>query len=151
MATLEELQRQMRQRSRSDPEYALGALDAEAEIRLGELLNGLYAKSGLTKTEIARRMGVSQPYVTTLLEEDFARASLPTLVKFLFALGYRITFDAQRLTSFDWNQLPSKQPARSRSQRLPTRKRATVRGSATAGGKATPSLHARAAARKAKP
>ena len=151
MATLDELQRQMSQRSKSDPEYALGALDAEAEIRLGELLNGLYEKSGLTKTEIARRMGVSQPYVTTLLEEDFARASLPTLVKFLFALGYRITFDAQRLTSFDWNQLPPKQPARSKSQGLPTRKRARVRVPATAGAKATHSIHALAHNRKAKP
>lgn len=151
MATLEELQQQINQRSKSDPEYALGALDADAEIRLGELLNGLYEKSGLTKTEIARRMGVSQPYVTTLLEEDFARASLPTLVKFLFALGYRITFDAQRLTSFDWSQRPAKQLARSQSQGLPTRKSTRVRVPATAEAKTPHPLHALAATRKAKP
>ncbi|ACV67690.1 helix-turn-helix domain-containing protein [Desulfohalobium retbaense] len=83
----------------TDNEYS-GVIDgifsqiSEQEMQYEELLhtvseeiNRIMCKEGLTKAELADKMGVSRPYITKLLRGT--NVSLQTLAKVASALGYK--------------------------------------------------------------
>ena len=64
--------------------------DADARLVKAELvsrIDDLVRERGLTQTEAARRMGLSQPDVSRLLRGDFREYSLERLLRLLNALG----------------------------------------------------------------
>ncbi|MCY4283993.1 MAG: helix-turn-helix transcriptional regulator [Thiotrichales bacterium] len=68
----------------------LGVPDADAHLVKAELvsrIDDLVHERGLTQTEAARRMGLSQPDVSRLLRGDFREYSLERLLRLLNALG----------------------------------------------------------------
>ncbi|MBI4872071.1 MAG: XRE family transcriptional regulator [Candidatus Riflebacteria bacterium] len=102
--TMDDLKNQLQKKTSRDPERALDILYADAASRTRELVLRLFESSGLQKSEIARRMGTSQPYVTALLREGIDTIGIPTLVKLLFALGYRVRLGIDKLPPYDWDK-----------------------------------------------
>ncbi len=71
------------------------AVEAElAELHLEQQLVDLREKEGLTQTEVARRLGVSQPVVARFEAGRAQRVEVRTIAKHAAALGYqmRVTF-----------------------------------------------------------
>ena len=68
----------------------LGLPDADAHLVKAELvsrIDGIVRKRGITQTEAARLLGLSQPDVSRLLRGDFREYSLERLFRLLTALG----------------------------------------------------------------
>ena len=68
----------------------LGRPEAEAHLLKAELVNridALIRRRGITQTEAARLLGLSQPDVSRLLRGDFREYSLERLFRLLTALG----------------------------------------------------------------
>ena len=70
-----------------------------------ELLSNLMATEGVTKAELARRLGRSKAYVTQVLRGS-ANLTLRTLADLGLAVGYRIRFQAKNMVSQCWVSLP---------------------------------------------
>lgn len=70
----------------SDPEVQ-AAFDAEArKARLQQMLAQWREHAGLTRAQVAQRMGVSAPTVTRM-EANITRASLDTLTRYALVCG----------------------------------------------------------------
>ena len=68
----------------------LGFPDADAHLVKAELagrIDDIVRQRGITQTEAARLLGLSQPDVSRLLRGDFREYSLERLMRFLTALG----------------------------------------------------------------
>ena len=64
--------------------------DADAHLLKAELvsrIDGIVRQRGITQTEAARLLGLSQPDVSRLLRGDFRQYSLERLFRLLTALG----------------------------------------------------------------
>ena len=61
-------------------------LKAELVLRLHKAIKAL----GLTQRVAARRIGITQPELSKILEGKFTEVSLERLMRFLTALGYHI-------------------------------------------------------------
>lgn len=66
---------------RNDPEFIQELLKEHLALQLKKLME----EKGLTKKELARRMGVSPSYITKIFEGN--NISLKTVAKVLVALG----------------------------------------------------------------
>ncbi len=53
-------------------------------------------KHGLTQTEFAHKVGVTQQYISKIEEGDFSR--LDTIEHLLHAIGYKLVFKIERLS-----------------------------------------------------
>ncbi|WP_219952003.1 helix-turn-helix domain-containing protein [Dickeya zeae] len=73
----------------SHPEVKKAYEDETQEEALRAVLIEMKSKSGLTSTEIAARMGVSQPAVSRL-ERNVSSASISTLQRYAAACGMRL-------------------------------------------------------------
>lgn len=73
----------------SNPEVKKAYEDETQEEALRAVLIEMKSKSGLTSTEIAARMGVSQPAVSRL-ERNVSSASISTLQRYAAACGMQI-------------------------------------------------------------
>lgn len=73
----------------ANPEVKKAYEEETQEEELRAVLVAMKSKSGLTSTEIAARMGVSQPAVSRL-ERNASSASLSTLQRYATACGMRI-------------------------------------------------------------
>lgn len=73
----------------ANPEVNKAYEEESQEEELRAVLIEMKSKSGLTSTEIAVRMGVSQPAVSRL-ERNVANASFSTLQRYAAACGMRI-------------------------------------------------------------
>jgi ribosome-binding protein aMBF1 (putative translation factor) len=92
----EDLQRQVwdsltpEQRQEYEDSYS----DAETAIELAELVYKMRTEAGLTQTELARRMGAAQPFVSAI--ERGARApTVQTLNRIAKATGNRLRLVAE--------------------------------------------------------
>lgn len=77
---------EVKSRLLADPETYQFYLEEKRADEMRELLASMRAKAGLTSTQIAERMGVSQPAVSKL-ERNATRASLATLQRYANACG----------------------------------------------------------------
>ncbi|MCY9848408.1 MULTISPECIES: helix-turn-helix domain-containing protein [Pectobacterium] len=73
----------------SNPEVKKAYEDEAQEEALRAVLIEMKSKSGLTSTEIAARMGVSQPAVSRL-ERNVSSASISTLQRYAAACGMQL-------------------------------------------------------------
>ncbi|MCI4234141.1 helix-turn-helix transcriptional regulator [Dickeya dianthicola] len=73
----------------SHPEVKKASEDQTQEEELRAVLIEMKSKSGLTSTEIAARMGVSQPAVSRL-ERNVSSASISTLQRYAAACGMQL-------------------------------------------------------------
>ncbi len=69
---------------------------ALAEMRVEQDLAARRAALGMTQTELAKRMGVSQPFVARLESGRVKNLELRTLYRWATALGTRLTLGASR-------------------------------------------------------
>lgn len=76
-----------------DPRYAAAVAEELLIVEAHELIVKLLEREGVTRTELARRLGVSQAFVSHVLSGE-RNMTLRTLASFAHALGYRITLDA---------------------------------------------------------
>ncbi|GBE50579.1 helix-turn-helix protein [bacterium BMS3Bbin13] len=67
----------------------------KAKLDFALKVNRLLELDGVSKTELAQRIGTSQPYITKTLRGD-ANLTIETMVKIVFALNAQIVFDVQR-------------------------------------------------------
>lgn len=74
----------MRKRNDAYPEYD-SQLAFQAETV--ELINKLMRREGVTRAELARRLGVTKRHVTRILNRE-RNMSLSTIARIFFALGY---------------------------------------------------------------
>jgi len=79
-----------------DPEYVrlYGAADFKTEIAIKLCL--AREAAGMTQAELAKKMGISQPYLSKL-EGGEANPSLSTIGSILAVLGYRLEVDFKPL------------------------------------------------------
>ncbi len=77
--------RQLFDDARRMPEY----WEEGAIIAFTEALSAAMAEQGITRTELARRLGTSQAYVTRVLGGN-ANFTLKTMTKLAFALGMQL-------------------------------------------------------------
>ncbi|UEM39825.1 helix-turn-helix domain-containing protein [Pectobacterium aquaticum] len=73
----------------SNPEVKKAYEDETQEEALRAVLIEMKSKSGLTSTDIAARMGVSQPAVSRL-ERNVSSASISTLQRYAAACGMQL-------------------------------------------------------------
>ena len=82
---------------RSSPEERQAYLDAgpeaDAAIAAAEIVYQMRTHAGLTQTELARRMGSAQPFVSAI-ERGARVPTLPTLQRIASATGNRLTLVA---------------------------------------------------------
>ena len=86
----------------------LGIPDADAHLVKAELvsrIDDIVRGRGLTQTEAARQMGLSQPDVSRLLRGDFREYSLERLLRLLNALGRDIDIVIRKPRSADGGKL----------------------------------------------
>ncbi|WHS49640.1 MULTISPECIES: helix-turn-helix domain-containing protein [Rothia] len=90
MTTLEEL-KQMRPVDSHDLQRLVNDMHAEARVfQLQELRKDL----GLTQTDLAEKIGVSQKRISQMEKGDIESVSIKTLHKYLAALGADLTVTA---------------------------------------------------------
>lgn len=70
----------------ADPEVHALYLAEKKEEELHELLLNMKNKAGLNSTQVAERMGISQPAISKL-ERNAVRASIATLERYAIACG----------------------------------------------------------------
>jgi len=72
-----------------DPEAMAAYLAEMREYELQELLADMRRKAGINSTQVAERMGITQPAVSKL-EKNASKASLTTLQRYAAACGVSI-------------------------------------------------------------
>jgi DNA-binding phage protein len=72
-----------------DPEAMAAYLAEMREYELQELLANMRRKAGINSTQVAERMGITQPAVSKL-ERNASKASLTTLQRYAAACGVSI-------------------------------------------------------------
>ncbi len=65
------------------------------EIRIEQKLAALRRKRGLTQTQLAKRLGVSQPVLARMEAGHIKNLQLKTLVRTAAALGARVKIDIE--------------------------------------------------------
>ena len=86
----------------------LGLPDADAHIVKAELvsrIDDIVSQRGITQTEAARLLGLSQPDVSRLLRGDFREYSLERLFRLLTTLGRDIEIVVRQPRSPDGGRL----------------------------------------------
>ncbi|MCY4030128.1 MAG: helix-turn-helix transcriptional regulator [Acidobacteria bacterium] len=86
----------------------LGFPDADAHLVKAELvsrIDGIVRARGITQTESARLLGLSQPDVSRLLRGDFREYSLERLFRLLTTLGRDIDIVVRRSRSAEGGRL----------------------------------------------
>lgn len=78
----------------SDPVVLELYEELQRERELRNLLLDMKEKAGITSTELAKRMGISQPEVSRL-ERNAIRSSIARLEKYAQACGAKLNFFAQ--------------------------------------------------------
>lgn len=89
----------------NDPEYLL----EEVKLAFAEELCRLLEEQGVSRTQLAERLGTSRAYVTRILRTDY-NLTAETMVKVALALDARVTLSLQ-----------SRQPAPPAAIAVPTR------------------------------
>ena len=65
-------------------------------LQVARLVTELRAKSGLSQAQVAKRAGVTQPFVARLERGDHTRTpTFDTIYRILRALGYSLTISAE--------------------------------------------------------
>ncbi|MCZ2719977.1 helix-turn-helix transcriptional regulator [Erwinia amylovora] len=77
---------EVRAKALKNPDVMTAYLLEKKEVELQELLFNLRRQAGLTSTQVAERMGVTQPAVSKL-EKNASKASITTLEKYAAACG----------------------------------------------------------------
>lgn len=77
---------EVRDKALKNPDVMTAYLLEKKEVELQELLFNLRRQAGLTSTQVAERMGVTQPAVSKL-EKNASKASITTLEKYAAACG----------------------------------------------------------------
>lgn len=90
MTTLEEL-KQMRPVDSQELQGLVDAMHAEAHVYQ---LQKLRKELGMTQTDLAEKIGVSQKRISQMEKGDIGSVSLKTLHKYLAALGADLTVTA---------------------------------------------------------
>ncbi len=70
-------------------EYEDAAADAEAQIALAELVYQMRTEAGISQSELARRMGIRQPFISDI-ERGGRTPTVATLNRIAHATGNRI-------------------------------------------------------------
>lgn len=70
-------------------EYLAAQEDAEIQIQLAELIYKLRTEAGISQTELARRMGSRQPFISAL-ERGARTPTVATLNRIAYATGQRL-------------------------------------------------------------
>jgi len=70
-----------------DPQFRRGYEEELGKLRLVDALIGLRERQGLTQAALARRLGVSQPFIAKLERVETHNFTLDTLVKVVSALN----------------------------------------------------------------
>lgn len=70
-----------------NPSFSKGYQKELEKLRIAELLVGLRVKQGITQSELARRIGASQPFIAKIESGESRNFSLETLIKLAIALG----------------------------------------------------------------
>ena len=86
----------------------LGLPDADAHLLKAGLvarIDAIVRRGGLTQTEAARLLGLSQPDVSWLLRGDFREYSLERLLRLLTTLGRDVDIVIRRPRSADGGRL----------------------------------------------
>ena len=81
-----------RAKARKHPDYARVLAEVRSEAEAAELTASLIRGSRLTQKEIARRMNVSQPFISQLKAGD--AITLPTLFRLAKACGATLKISA---------------------------------------------------------
>jgi transcriptional regulator with XRE-family HTH domain len=76
------------ERYKHDPEYVI----EELKLALSEGVEDIMAQQGLTRSELARRLGTSPAYVTKLLRGTF-NPTLETIARIAIALDARLSLN----------------------------------------------------------
>lgn len=82
----------------STQESKLAYEEAHHEAELTLMLQAIGEKAGITRIEVAKRMGVTAPMVTRL-EKNAAKASIHTLERYATACGARLNIHAESLST----------------------------------------------------
>lgn len=93
-----EFMRWVNKKLEGDPDLAERVEAALAEMRVEQDLAALREEQGLTQTQLAARMGVSQPAVAQLESGHVKNLELRTLYRWAAALGARVTIDIRKPT-----------------------------------------------------
>lgn len=75
-------------------EYAEADADAETQIALAELVYKMRTEAGISQTELARRMGARQPFISDL-ERGGKTPTVATLNRIAHATGNRLRLVAE--------------------------------------------------------
>ena len=70
-----------------DPQFRRGYEEELEKLRLVDALIGLRERQGLTQAALAKRLGVSQPFIAKLERANTHNFTLDTLVKVVSALN----------------------------------------------------------------
>ncbi|MGJ0638921.1 helix-turn-helix domain-containing protein [Xenorhabdus bovienii] len=70
----------------ANPDVLASYLEEQREEELQDLLAEMRSKAGLNSSQIAERMGISQPAVSRL-ERNVSKASFSTLTRYALACG----------------------------------------------------------------
>ena len=79
----------LRAQALEEPVYSAQAPELIAETQIHAMLQPLREDAGLSKTELARRLGVTPPAITRL-EKRPAQASFNTLTRYAQACGFHL-------------------------------------------------------------
>ena len=77
----------------SDPKVRKKIEAGVKRLRVISQIIELREKLGITQTELARRMGVSQPFIAKIENDEASNISLETLLKITDALNAEIQID----------------------------------------------------------
>ena len=75
-------------------EYDEAEADADAQIALTELVYNMRTRAGLSQTELARRLGAAQPYISAI-ERGVKVPTVQTLSRIARATGNRLRLVAE--------------------------------------------------------
>ena len=83
-----------RRTSEQQAEYDEGLADARSQIELAELVYRMRTQAGISQSELARRMGVRQPFISDL-ERGGRTPTVATLSRVAQATGNRLHLVAE--------------------------------------------------------
>ena len=70
-------------------EYSDADADAETQIALAELVYRMRTEAGISQSELARRMGIRQPFISDI-EREGRTPTVATLNRIAYATGNRL-------------------------------------------------------------
>ena len=91
--TTERVMDHIAKRRREDPKLDAQVAEELAAMRLAQQLARLREEGGLTQTEVAALMGVSQPVVARIEAGAHVNMKLSTLIRFASAVGGTVKLD----------------------------------------------------------